>query len=195
MSEGVSLLLVDVALRGNGGYTGFGVGHAEQVISSNSSGVAVVAGNRGVNLLSFDLLVDSEELLHGVLLRLSLVHSVGSFHHSSVEGIGVGLELLLLDNTVSIFHVASPELADLSGVNGLCVAVLLSVNTNDLGSGLVVSLSVIEHSFSGGGLELGVNRGVDASVECLSSRCERGLSVSFAVEVLTLNSRHITSVA
>ena len=69
------------------------------------------------------------------------------------------------------------------------------MNTDDLGSGLVVSLSVIEHGFSSGGLEPGIDRGVDTSVEVVSSGCVRGLSIGLAVEVLTLNSRYITSVA
>lgn len=87
LSEGVSLLLVDVALAGHGGATSFGVSHTEEVVSSDSSGVPVVPGNRVVNLLSFHLGVNSIELFHGSRLGLSSSLSVRNVHLSFVEGL------------------------------------------------------------------------------------------------------------
>lgn len=69
------------------------------------------------------------------------------------------------------------------------------MDSNDLSSSLVVSLGVIEHGLGGGSGELGVDGEVDTSVEVVGSRGERGLSIGFAVEVLTLDSGNITSIA
>jgi hypothetical protein len=121
VGESVSFLLVDVALTGDGSIACFGVGHTEEVIGSNSSGVAVVSGNRVVNLLSSLSLVSSEELSHGGLLGLSSVFTLGGVHLSLVESLGVGLELLLLDDTITVVHVASPELSDVGRVDGLYI--------------------------------------------------------------------------
>lgn len=170
VGESVTFLLVDVALTGYGGIACFGVGHAEEVVSSNSSGVAVVARNRVINLLSFNLGISSEELGHGGFLGLASVLTIRSVHRSSVESPGIGLELLLLDNTVSIFHVTSPELADFGRVDRLGVAVFFTLNSNDLSSSLVSSLSVIEHSLGSSGAELGSDREVNATVEIVGSR-------------------------
>jgi len=170
MVESVSFLLVDVALTGDGSIACFGVGHAEEVVGSNSSGVTVVSGNRVINLLSFTCLVGSEELSHRGLLGLSSVFTLGGVHLSLVESLGVGLKLLLLDDTITVFHVASPELADVGGVNRLCVAVFVTGNSNDLSSCLVLALSVIEHGLGGSGAELSSDGEVDATVEIVGSR-------------------------
>jgi hypothetical protein len=221
VGESVSFLLVDVALTGNGSIACFGVGHAEEVVGSNSSWMAVVAGNRVINLLSFNVTVGSEELSHRSLLGLAWCLTIGGVHLSGVESLGVGLELLLLDDTVTIFHITSPELADIGGVNRLnnyeivfkyfdvrfrfkiiCysgtylgVTIFVTGNSNDLSSCLVRSLSVVEHGFGGSGAELRSDGEVDAAVEIVGSRWEGSLSISFAVEVLTLDSGNITSIA
>lgn len=119
MGESVSFLLVDVALTGDGSIACFGVGHAEKVVSSNSSGVSVVAGNRVINLLSSLSFVSSEELSHGGLLGLTSVLTLRGVHLGRVESLGVGLELLLLDDTITVIHVASPELSNVGGVDRL----------------------------------------------------------------------------
>jgi len=170
VGESVSFLLIDVALTGDGSIACFGVGHAEEVVGSNSSGVTVVSGNRVINLLSFTSFVGSEELSHRGLFGLASVSTIGDFHLSGVESLGVGLELLLLDDTVTIFHIASPELADVGGVNRLGVAVFVTGNSNDLSSCLVLALSVIEHGLSGSGAELSSDGEVDATVEIVGSR-------------------------
>ena len=221
MRKGVSLLLVDVALAGHGGVTRFSVGHAEQVVSSDSTGVTVVAGNRVINLLSFHFGVGAEELSHGGLLGLSGAFTVGGVHLSGVESLGVGLELFLLDNAITVFHIASPELADISRVNRLhnyeiafkywnvrfrflkfCyfdtylgVAVFVTLDSNDLSSSLVLALGVVKHGLTSSGAELVLDGQVNSAVEIVGSGRERGLSVSFSIEVLTLDSGNIAAVA
>jgi hypothetical protein len=47
--------------------------------------VAVVAGNRVINLLSFNLRIGSEELGHGGFLGLASVLTIRGVHLSGVE--------------------------------------------------------------------------------------------------------------
>lgn len=195
MRKGVSLLLVDVALAGHGGVTRFSVGHSEKVVSSDSTGVTVVAGNRVINLLSFNFGIGSEELSHGGLLGLAGGFTVGGVHLAGVESLGVGLELFLLDNAITVFHIASPELADISRVNRLGVAVFVTLDSNNLSSSLVLALGVVKHGLTSSGAELVLDGEVDSAVEVVGSGRERGLSVSFSIEVLTLDSGNIAAVA
>lgn len=59
----------------------------------------------------------------------------------------------------------------------------------------MVTFGVVKHGVTGSGGELSVDGEVDTSVEIVGSRREGSLSIGLAVEVLTLDSRHITSVA
>lgn len=87
----------------------------------------------------------------------------------SIESVGGLLHGACLYNTVTIFHVASIKFADDIRSNRLFVLVLLSFNSNNLSSGLVCVLAVIDHSGVRGSSEFLASGLVNASVEI--SRC------------------------
>jgi hypothetical protein len=113
VAKGVSFLGVDVLLAGFSSVSSFGVGHAEQVISSDSSRVTVVSGNRRVNSLSFLDGVNGKELVNGRFFALSYTSSFFSLCTFGES------DLFLLGETIDIVHVASPELVNFCRVNGL----------------------------------------------------------------------------
>lgn len=182
--ESVSFLVVNVALAGNSGVTCLGVGHAEQVVGTDTAGVTVVAGNRVVNNLTALFGVDSEELCHGSFLGLSGASSLGAH---------IGCLHLLCGGIV--LNINAPEFGDVFRVNRSSVAVLSTFNTNGLSSGLVLCLGVVEHGRTGGGGELFTNGEVDSAAEVVSGGRVTSLSICFTVEVLTLDSGNIASVA
>lgn len=121
--EGVSLFVVNVTLAGNSGVASLGVGHAEQVVGADTTGVTVVAGNRVVNNLSALFGVDSEEFCHGGFLGLS-----------SASGLGAGVCGALHLCGCIFLNINAPEFGNVIRVNRGNITVLSTFNSNGLSS-------------------------------------------------------------
>lgn len=140
--KSVALLTFDVALTVGGSVPGFSVSHSEQIVCVHAAVCSCVAGDRLTVHLPAAFLIHSEELVHGILL--SLGRRLSRTFCSTVKLCGVGLEGLVLNDSIAVFVVAAPVLADGIGSDGPSVGVLSALHAHDFGNGGKIRVGVVD---------------------------------------------------
>lgn len=125
LDECVSLLIINVALTLASGVASFSVGHAEKVISTDSTVGTRVAGNWDSNHLPSDWGIVTEENVHGGFFRLS-----SNFLFAFL------FKLLSVGFWFSTV-VATVEAADDTWWDGFLVTVFFTVDSDNLSCGRV----------------------------------------------------------
>lgn len=179
--QGVSFFTLDAVLALASSAAGLSVGHAENVVSLDAAVSATVARNRIAQLKSLGhVLVHAVEDIVGLNIGLSRrLAGHGILFAGAEELLAVGFKLLVSYNGVSFIQVASVELLDsgrrdwllqntivlTSSTPYLLVAVLFSVDSNDLSGGIVMLCGVVEEFLLHDSVVFQVSWLIDSSVE------------------------------